>query len=117
MPFDEDLALRVRHALRERDDMAEIRMFGGLCFMVRGNMCCGIMGDSLMVRVGVEAYEESISRPHVRPMDVTGRPMRGWVIVNRDGLTDEKDLESWVGLGLAFNNTLPEKAGNRRRRR
>ena len=65
----------------------------------------------------VEAYEESISRPHVRPMDVTGRPMRGWVIVNRDGLTDEKDLESWVGLGLAFNNTLPEKAGNRRRRR
>ena len=117
MAYSEELAVRVRGALLDQD-VREVKMFGGLCFMVRGNMCCGVMGDSLMLRIGEGPYEESLRQPNVRPMDFTGRPMRGSIIVGPPGLADDESLARWVGLGLAFNRSLPEKtAASRRRRR
>ena len=79
MAYDEGLAQRVREVLAERSDLSERKMFGGLCFLVNGNMCCGVVRDELMVRVGPDAYDESLSLPHARKMDITGRPMKGFV--------------------------------------
>jgi TfoX N-terminal domain len=89
--------------------VAEKRMFGGLAFMVGGNMSCGVMGKELMVRVGPAAYGEALSRPHARTMDFTGRPLKGMVYVGAKGLEADRDLASWVELGVAFAESLPPK--------
>ncbi len=107
MGYDEDLAARVRGVLSERDDVLERKMFGGLAFMVSGSMCCGIVGDELMVRVGPDRYEAALSRPHARPMDFTGRPLKGMVYVGRAGLRTARDLGRWVGEGVAFVEEVP----------
>lgn len=109
MAFDETLAARVRRALATEPGVTERRMFGGLCFLIRGNMCCGIVGDRLMVRVGPDAYREALSRPHAREMDFTGRPLRGMVYVTMDGLRSESALVGWVRRGSAFAGALPAK--------
>jgi TfoX/Sxy family transcriptional regulator of competence genes len=79
MAYDESVAGRVREALAERSDIAEKRMFGGLAFLLNGNMCVGVVKDELMVRVGPDAYDDLVGGPHVREMDFSGRPMTGWV--------------------------------------
>jgi hypothetical protein len=84
-------------------------MFGGLAFLVGGHMCCGVVGDRLMVRVGPDAYEEALGRPHARKMDFTGRPMRGLVYVEPRGFASEDALAGWIARGLAFVETLPPK--------
>lgn len=84
-------------------------MFGGLCFMVNGNMCFGVVGSELMVRVGPEAYEATVSLPHAREMDFTGRSMRGMVYVAEAGLSEDDDLEVWLDRGLRFASHLPPK--------
>ena len=89
MAFDEGLAERVREALRDRRDLTEKKMFGGLCFLLGGNMCCGIVGDELMLRVGPEQYEPVLARPHAREMDFTGRALRGMVYVGSAGLAED----------------------------
>lgn len=110
MAYSETLAERVREALVPRGDgVAEIKMFGGLCFTLRGNMCVGIVGDDLMVRVGPDDYDEALTRPHVREMDFTGKPMRGLVYVAPDGVIHDDDLESWVRWGVSFASGLPPK--------
>lgn len=110
MAFDEKLAERVRKALARRLDVEERRMFGGLAFLVRGHMCCGVEGDRLMVRVGPEAYERCLALPHVREMDFTGRPLRGFVYVDPPGLAPQAKLNSWVARGVAFAASAPAKA-------
>ncbi len=85
-------------------------MFGGLCFMTHGNMCFGILGSEIMVRVGPEAYEAALALPHARQMDFTGRSMKGMVYVDADGISEDADLESWLARGLGFARTLPPKA-------
>ena len=109
MPYNEVLAQRVRATLAEHDAVDEKKMFGGLTFMLNGNMCCGIIRDDLMVRVGPDTYADALAQPHVRWLDFTGRPMRGIVVVAAAGLESDVDLETWVQRGVAFVNGLPAK--------
>ena len=109
MPYDEDLAERVRVELRDRRDLVEKSMFGGLGFLLHGNMLVAIWNDSLVARVGPAAYASSLERPHVREFDITGRPMRGWVVVEPEGLETSAALASWLQACLAFVETLPAK--------
>ena len=95
--------------LRRRRGVSEKRMFGGLTFLLHGHMCCGVSGDDLMVRVGPEAYEKALSRAHAREMDITGRPLRGLVFVDRKGVRTRAQLGSWVERGVEFTRTLPPK--------
>ena len=108
MAYDEELARRVRTVLEEKP-IDERKMFGGLCFLYRSHMCCGIVGHELMVRVGPEAYESALAKPHARPMDFTGRPMRGLVYVGAKGIKTEQQLRKWVERGLAYASSLPPK--------
>ena len=109
MAFDETLANRIRQALSSHGDFDERRMFGGLAFMVRGHMCCGIVGNDLMVRVGPEQYQEALAAPHARPMDFTGRPLQGMVYVAPPGLRTQPMLTRWVGRAMAFVESLPAR--------
>ena len=109
MAYDEQLATRVRSALDGLEGLCERKMFGGLAFMVHGNMACGVEGDRLMVRVGPERYEEALGKPHVTLMDFTGRPMKGFVFVAPEGTGTETALKDWVEMGVQFAQTLPPK--------
>ena len=109
MAFSEELALRMRQCLGEQAGITERKMFGGLCFMVRGNMLGGVMGDEIIVRVGADHYEEALQFPHAREMDFTGRPMRGFVVVSSDGVASDDDLNEWAQRGLKFALSLPSK--------
>jgi TfoX/Sxy family transcriptional regulator of competence genes len=115
MAYDEKLADRIREALGPRDDIEERKMFGGIAFLRAGRMFVGITGDDLMVRVGPERYEESLGKPHVRPMDFTGRPMKGYVYVAPAGRRTNTSLRAWVTLGARFVATLPPGRPRRRR--
>ena len=109
MPYDDGLAHRVREMMEARTDPDEKEMFGGLGFMVAGNLCVGVIEDSLVARVGPDAYDDAIAAPHARPFDFTGREMRGWVFVDPSGLADDDALESWIERSLAFVETLHSK--------
>ena len=110
MAINEELAHRVREMLSDRDDVKERKMFGGLCFMVSGHMACGITKSSdLMIRTGKEKHEQALAEPHARPMDFTGRPMKGMVFVGEEGYTADDDLQKWVGYGVDYVSTLPPK--------
>jgi TfoX/Sxy family transcriptional regulator of competence genes len=109
MAYDEGLAQRTREALGELPGLVEKKMFGGVGFMVQGNMACGVNKDDLIVRVGAERYEEALAKPHTRPFDMTGRPMKGWVMVASDGYESDDALKSWVQQGVDFALTLPAK--------
>jgi hypothetical protein len=102
MAYDEQLAARIRHALAARIDMTERKMFGGLAFLRDGRMCCGIVGRDLIVRVVEDEVPSVLRRPHVRPMDFTGRPLRGFVYVAPSGVATDDALGEWIGRGLAF---------------
>jgi TfoX/Sxy family transcriptional regulator of competence genes len=107
--FDEKLAERVRRLLNGERSLEEKRMFGGLAFMVNGHMCCGVLNKDLVFRVKPEDYEKAIARPHARPMDFTGRPMRGLLYVSPAGLRSARDLGAWVQRSLRFVPSLPPK--------
>lgn len=109
MAYDEGLAQRVREALDRLPALVEKKMFGGVGFMVRGNMACGVNKDDLIVRVGGDRYEEALSEPHVRPFDLTGRPMKGWVTIRPLGYETDSDLRRWVQKGVDFALSLPAK--------
>jgi TfoX/Sxy family transcriptional regulator of competence genes len=113
MAFDEHLADRIRDALRNMPDVREQRMFGGLAFLVAGNMACGIVGDALMLRLGEHRADDAHDKPHVRPMDFTGRPMRKMVYVAPAGFATPNALRSWVDQAVAHAATLPPKARQR----
>jgi TfoX/Sxy family transcriptional regulator of competence genes len=109
MAYDEDLANRIRERLGAEDGVTEKAMFGGLAFLLRGNMAVGISGDELMVRVGPDGADDALARPHTRVFDMTGRPMRGWILVAGDGVRSEPDLDDWVARGVGFARGLPPK--------
>lgn len=109
MAYDEGLAQHIRDSLGGRVHFTEKKMFGGLAFMVRGNMCLGVLGKSIMARVGPEQYCEMLARKHVREMDFTGKPMVGYVFVDADGLSDDAELAYIVENCLRFNGGLPAK--------
>jgi TfoX/Sxy family transcriptional regulator of competence genes len=107
--YDEQLAERIRSALNHRRGISERKMFGGVAFLLRGNMFCGIVGRDLMVRVGPVEYEAALGRAHVREMDFTGRPLSGMVYVRPPGFRSAQQLKSWVDRGLDFARSLPAK--------
>jgi TfoX/Sxy family transcriptional regulator of competence genes len=107
--YDEELADRVRAELAGEDGLTERKMFGGLAFMIQGNMACGIVKDELMLRLGPEAADRALDEPHVRPMDFTGRPLTGMVFAAPPAL-DEAGLRRWVGEATAYVRALPPKA-------
>lgn len=109
MAYDEALAARVRDLLVPRSDLTEREMFGGIAFMLAGNMAAGVIGHDLLVRLGKDDAERALTEPHVRPMDFTGRPMKTTVYVDPDGTADDADLAGWVDAGADFAVSLPPK--------
>ena len=110
MAYDGLLAERVRELLQADPAYREQKMFGGLCFMLHGNMCAGVVGDRLMVRLGDEGAAAALTRPHVAEMDFTGRPMHSMVYIDQAGLHGA-ELERWVDQAAEYARTLPPKGG------
>jgi TfoX/Sxy family transcriptional regulator of competence genes len=108
MPHDPHLAQLMRDALRLRKGIVEKKMFGGYCWMLHGNMLCGVEVGRFMFRVGKDLENEALSRPGARPMDITGKPMTGFVWVNADDALDE-GLESWINLAARYVGALAPK--------
>ena len=109
MAFDERLADRVRELAGGRDGFTERKMFGGIAFMLHGNMCCGVLGEDLIVRLGDEAGPAALEEQHVRHFDFTGRPMKSTVMVEPPALVSDDDLAGWVDQGADFASSLPPK--------
>jgi len=109
MPYNVDLEMRIRQVLGGLAGLTDRKMFGGIGFLVNGNMACGVHKDALIVRVGPEGYEKALAGPRTRPFDITGRPMKGWVMVDREGYGSDEALRGWVRQGVDFALTLPPK--------
>jgi TfoX/Sxy family transcriptional regulator of competence genes len=113
MTYDEKLADRVRRVIARRERITEKKMFGGLAFLLGGRMCCGVLNDDLVVRVGPARYKEALAQPHVRRMDFTGKPLTGFVYIAPPGLRSKQALLKWVGRGVEFVSMLPRQGTKR----
>jgi hypothetical protein len=110
MAFDEELAVRVRGVLASAGmTPTEKKMFGGLSFLIGGNMCCGVLGADLLARVGPDAAAGALAEPATRPFDMGRGPSKGWVVVAPDGIATAEDLSAWVDRSLAYATSLPPK--------
>ncbi len=109
MAYSESLARRVRSVLDRRPGIVEKKMFGGVGFLLRGNMAVGIWKECLIARLGATGAEAAKRRPHVVDFDITGRPMKGWVMIEPDGIDDDRPLAEWIERTLDFVATLPPK--------
>jgi TfoX N-terminal domain len=114
MAYNTLLAERLRAALKRHPGITEQNMFGGVCFLLHGNMLVGIWKDSLIARLGPEVGTAALSQPHVGPMDITGKPMKGWVIIAPAGLSTEADIKSWVTLAIQFVKGLEPKGSEKK---
>jgi len=110
VPHDEKTAERLRRALAKEKAVDEIKMFGGLCFTLRGRMCVGLLGKDLVARVTPELYDKALKEPHVRPMDFTGRPMRGFLFVAPAGYRTPASLTRWIRRGAEAGARLKPRA-------
>lgn len=113
MGYNERLAGKIRVLLAERRGVSEKKMFGGLSFLIGGRMCVGIIDDDLVVRVGAEQHEKALALPSARPMDFTGRPMKGFVYVGPGGWQKDATLKKCVDMSVSFVSLLPKKAGKK----
>jgi TfoX/Sxy family transcriptional regulator of competence genes len=109
MAFDQGLAQRIREQLAATGGVTEKQMFGGIAFLVDGNMCVGVIGEELIARVGLDATDAALERPGSRLFDFSGRPMKGWITVAPDALEDDDALAGWIDDALGFVRTLPPK--------
>jgi hypothetical protein len=109
MAFDESLAARIRDALARRKSVEERKMFGGICFLLNGNLLVGVWKDALIARLGPDQGKAALLEPHVKVFDITGRPMRNWVAVESEGVEDDDQLKAWVERATKFVRTLPRK--------
>src|SRR5919109_1727836 len=109
MPFSQTLAERIRHRLSRRQGILEKKMFGGVGFLLHGNMCVGVWKDSLIARVGAQHYDDALKEPFAREFDITGRPMQGWIMVSPSGIEDDDQLGDWIDRAVQFARTLPRK--------
>lgn len=109
MAYDESVAARLRTVFAGRPDVVEKKMFGGVAYMMAGNMCCCVIENRLMARVGPAQYADALRRPFAREMDFSGRPMKGYVYVEPEGFATEAELRAWVVLCERFIETLPPK--------
>ncbi len=109
MAFDEDLAVRIRLGLKRKRGVEERKMFGGLCFLLNGNMLVGVWKDSMIVRLGAGHGEEALLEPHVKAFDITGKPMKNWVMVASEGVQDGEQVKAWLKRAVKFVGTMPAK--------
>jgi TfoX/Sxy family transcriptional regulator of competence genes len=109
MAYNEDLAKRMRAQLKSTRGLEEKKMFGGIGFLVNGNMACGVNKGDLIVRLGDDDFEKALKQKGVRIFDMTGKPMRGWILVSEAGYASDKALQGWIEKGLAFARSLPKK--------
>lgn len=109
MAYNQDLARRIEAALASRNDVISKTMFGGIGYLLNGNMACGVHGDGMIVRLDPIAAQKAFANPYVKPFDMTGRPMKGWLVVQASGLEEDAELRAWVEQSLAFAATLPPK--------
>ena len=109
MAYSEELASRMREVIGGRDGVSERKMFGGIAWMVNGNMACGTLGEDMMVRLDPDDAERALTEPHTRPMEFTGRAMRGFITVDAAGLVESADLARWIDTGASFAASLPPK--------
>ena len=109
MAFDETLAARIRDALARKRGVEEKKMFGGVGYLLHGNLLVGVWKESLIVRLGSDNYDDALLEPHVREFDITGRPMKGWVLVGPEGIEGDEQLGGWIERALKFVKTLPAK--------
>lgn len=110
MAFDEKLAGRIRDRLGRKKGLTEKKMFGGIAFLLNGNMSCGVHGEELIVRLAPDETDTALTKKHTRVFDLSGgRPMKGWILVQGEGLKSDKDLAKWVDTGVAYAASLPPK--------
>ena len=109
MAYSESLAERIRLILRQRRDIVEKKMFGGIGFLLNGNMLVGVWKQSLIARLGPEQGKAALRETHVGPFDITGRPMKGWVLIEPDGVDSDRQLSAWLEKSIEFVETLPAK--------
>jgi TfoX/Sxy family transcriptional regulator of competence genes len=109
MAFDESLAARIRDVLASRPGLTERKMFGGIAFMLAGNMAVGVIGEDLMVRLDPADAERALGEPHTRPMDFTGKPAKNMVYVDAQGTASDEELAKWVEAGADYATSLPQK--------
>jgi TfoX/Sxy family transcriptional regulator of competence genes len=110
MAYDEGLEARVEELLEDHEGFEKKKMFGGICWLYRGNMCAGIWKDSLIVRCGPEYQRELMGRSHVKPFDITGKAMADWILVTPEGFDGDDELKRWIDYGIRFSSTLPPKS-------
>ena len=109
MAYDESLAERIREVLARQTGIEDKKMFGGIGFLLDGNMCVGVWKENLIVRIGPDAYEGALAEPSVVEFDITGRSMKGWVMVEPEGTDEDDDLKDWIQRAVRFVRTLPAK--------
>ena len=109
MAFDESLAGSIRDVLAHRADIVEKKMFGGLGFLLNGNMLVGVWKDSLVVRIGPDVYKDALKEPHVIEFDITGKSMKGWIMVESEGVAEDSQVKDWIQRAETFVTTLPAK--------
>ena len=109
MVYKEEIEIRIKKIVSGWKNTEDKKMFGGICHLQNGNMFCGVLKDFLILRLGPDNAEDALKLPHVRPFDITGRPMKGWVMVAEDGFKGDKELKSWLNQTKRFVETLPSK--------
>lgn len=109
MAYSTQLAGRVRDAVAGSDRPTERKMFGGVVFLLNGNMCCGVLGEDLMLRLGAAGVVQALEAPHTRVMDFTGKPLKTMVYVSAEGVASDQDLKRWLNQAIAFTKKLPPK--------
>ena len=109
MAYDHDVADDVRARIGDHPGLTEREMFGGIAFMIGGNMAVGVINDELMVRVGKEAHDDAVAHPGARIFDFSARPMRGWIAVAPEGFAGDADIQRWVDQGVSYAESLPAK--------
>ena len=109
MAYDESLARRIRDALTRKKGVVEKRMFGGVCFLLNGNMLVGVWKTFLIARLGPDQGDEALLESHVKKMDITGKPMKGWIMVEPEGVEDDDQLKGWIQQAMKFVGKLPGK--------
>jgi len=109
MAYDEVLAKRIEKLMKKKGGFSKKEMFGGIGYMIHGNMCSGVHKEYLILRLGKDVAESALKEKHTRPFDITGRPMSGWVMVNPNGTRDEDALRKWIDDAMSFVKTLPPK--------
>ena len=109
MAYSEGLAIRMRAELGRARGLQEKKLFGGIGFLVNGNMACGVHGQNMLVRLGTADYEAALKMPHVKVFDMTGRPMKGWIFVEKRGYEAKEALRRWIVKSVEFAKSLPPK--------